>query len=338
MSFLNIKNHEERDAMIEDFLALKEKLAKRSMEERGDLMERHRDLEENFEPVVASNKNMAKEIVNQLTPIQEQLQELNNKAARSKLLATPTIGVKRGIDSQPKSKTRFLSNFGPHADEFLQKYLNPDNKQVDKTFGIRYENGKWMIGNKQIEIDADDIIIDDEVYEDTPGLWSLITTKLPKHYTESDMERYKELLYETSALHQHYDSSDPYPRASGSKKWKQILAPIWVEFQSIGVVTSSDADSLDGTLIDNDYDEFHSISGDSASRGDGVKMFLQKDKKCFALQKCGNGLKFTPRPKLTGIRGDGLYLRAGSGIYDGQGLILGPQSPFKNIPILGWIL
>ena len=36
--------------------------------------------------------------------------------------------------------------------------------------------------------------------------------------------------------------------------------------------------------------------------------------------------------------GSGLYLMKQDGLYDGRGLILGPNSPFKNIPILGMIL
>jgi len=35
---------------------------------------------------------------------------------------------------------------------------------------------------------------------------------------------------------------------------------------------------------------------------------------------------------------NGLYFRKEGKIYDGKGLLLGPQSPFKNIPILGMIL
>ena len=35
---------------------------------------------------------------------------------------------------------------------------------------------------------------------------------------------------------------------------------------------------------------------------------------------------------------NGLYLMKQRGLYDGRGLILGPNSPFKNIPILGMIL
>ena len=36
--------------------------------------------------------------------------------------------------------------------------------------------------------------------------------------------------------------------------------------------------------------------------------------------------------------GDGLYLKRGGKFYDGKGLLLGPASPFVNIPILGAIL
>ena len=36
--------------------------------------------------------------------------------------------------------------------------------------------------------------------------------------------------------------------------------------------------------------------------------------------------------------GNDLYLMKHGGLYDGRGLILGPNSPFKNIPIHGMIL
>ena len=36
--------------------------------------------------------------------------------------------------------------------------------------------------------------------------------------------------------------------------------------------------------------------------------------------------------------GNGLFLMKQGGLYDDRELILGPNSPFKNIPILGMIL
>ena len=50
--------------------------------------------------------------------------------------------------------------------------MDSEKKQVDTTFGIRYDNDNTVI-------DDDD---DDEVYVGTPGLWSLITDKVPKNY------------------------------------------------------------------------------------------------------------------------------------------------------------
>ena len=34
----------------------------------------------------------------------------------------------------------------------------------------------------------------------------------------------------------------------------------------------------------------------------------------------------------------GLFLKHGNDISDGDGLLMGKNSPFKNIPVLGWLL
>ena len=47
MSFLDIKDPEERDGMIADYLAVKKTLNDRNLQARGKLMNRRRDLEEN---------------------------------------------------------------------------------------------------------------------------------------------------------------------------------------------------------------------------------------------------------------------------------------------------
>ena len=51
----------------------------------------------------------------------------------------------------------------------------------------------------------------------------------------------------------------------------------------------------------------------------------------------GNGLYLTPHPYF-GAGGNGLFLKHGDQVYSGEGLLLGPNSPFKNIPLLGLIL
>ena len=38
------------------------------------------------------------------------------------------------------------------------------------------------------------------------------------------------------------------------------------------------------------------------------------------------------------IKGDVLFLKHGNDISDGAGLLMGRNSPFQNIPVLGWLL
>ena len=71
--------------------------------------------------------------------------------------------------------------------------------------------------------------------------------------------------------------------------------------------------------------------------GDGLYLF--KRGHCIKVDPVeGNGLYLRAHPSSHGSLGDGLYLKRGDSIRNGEGLILGKSSPFKNIPILGWIL
>ena len=74
---------------------------------------------------------------------------------------------------------------------------------------------------------------------------------------------------------------------------------------------------------------------EKAVKGDGL--YLQKGGYCYRADPVeGNGLYLSPHHVLT--QGDGLFLKHGSDIHDGKGLLLGANSPFKDIPILGLIL
>ena len=74
-----------------------------------------------------------------------------------------------------------------------------------------------------------------------------------------------------------------------------------------------------------------------AISGSGDGIYLHKYDKCYRVQKCkGNGLYLAPHPRF--VEGDGLFLKHGNDISDGAGLLMGRNSPFKNIPVSGWLL
>ena len=78
-------------------------------------------------------------------------------------------------------------------------------------------------------------------------------------------------------------------------------------------------------------------SGVQKAMGNGL--YLKKGGLISQVETDGEGLYLRPY-KGKGLKGygDGLYLKQGGKIHDGEGLLLGPNSPFANIPILGAIL
>ena len=159
-----------------------------------------------------------------------------------------------------------------------------------------------------------------EINEGTRGLWNLITGTQDQidNCTLKDMENYVRLLWVTSVLHHDFDRNNHHPRANGSWKWKNKLKPIWNESKDIRSPEDSE------------------VSADEIS-GNGV--FIQKGRHCYQAHPVeGKGLFLSPHTHHLSSVGDGLFFKHGDNIYDGKGLVLGPNSPFKNIPILGWIL
>ena len=71
----------------------------------------------------------------------------------------------------------------------------------------------------------------------------------------------------------------------------------------------------------------------------GSGLYLKKGGCVSQVETDGSGL-YLKQYKGQGLKSyvDGLYLKQGRELYDGKGLLLGPNSPFANIPILGAIL
>jgi hypothetical protein len=79
-----------------------------------------------------------------------------------------------------------------------------------------------------------------------------------------------------------------------------------------------------------------SAAGSKVVEGSGV-VYVKKNGMCCKVIPAGQGLYLAPWKKGSAL-GSGLFMKTGSGYVDGRGLLLGPNSPFQNIPILGMIL
>ena len=81
------------------------------------------------------------------------------------------------------------------------------------------------------------------------------------------------------------------------------------------------------------------LASTGVSKAMGSGLYLKKGGLVSQVETDGQGLYLKPY-KGQGLQsyGDELYLKQGGKLYDGKGLLLGPNSPFANIPILGAIL
>jgi len=307
MSFYTIKDPVLRDKKINELVDLEKKLKKRYFNQRVGYQEYNADLEEDYKPILKGQEKLQEEVVKQLQPLHNQLKTM----------------LKQESDTSLKDNIVKFEEYSP-----LKKLLEQDNT-VDKTFGICFEDGKFKIGTKEIRADDEShILIGEHAYSFTPGLWSLITEKLPGNYDLNDLNMYKEILNETEALYKDYDSTNSFPRSNKSKKWMKILKYIWKQIredQGHDAETENDEEVTDGSGIGSEFIK------------DG-KMFLRKGGLCYRVRKThGNGIylrRLSPY-LLPGVYSDGLYLNHMGTIYHGEGLVLGPNSPFKNIPNLG---
>jgi len=68
-------------------------------------------------------------------------------------------------------------------------------------------------------------------------------------------------------------------------------------------------------------------------------LYLKKGSNIARVEMDGQGLYLKPfNGSGLGMIGNGLYLKQGGQIISGEGLLLGLNSPLKNIPVLGWLL
>ena len=177
--------------------------------------------------ITESQKATAREITEGLRPIKEGIENLP--------LAMRPIG-------EASAKTLEEEEEDELVGDIAIKYLRLDDKVRDRTFGINKIDGHHHIGDTHVIIHKNNIIIDNEKFTGTPGLWDLIMLKDPpeKGYSEKEYKNYARILIKTNVLHQGNNPNNPYPKSSKSYKWNRFLKHIWeyrgAEFEGEGVV------------------------------------------------------------------------------------------------------
>ena len=225
MSFIRIKDPRKREELIKDLIETRKRIKDNFIARKVGEIEYQTGLTKLFKPVTETQKATAKEITeaqkataekftSELLPIKEGIEELPTKLFRK---IFPSI----------EFKASDIINFGPLAVDALLQAFTKNN--IDLTYGIYAIDGKFKIGNKFITIEDNDIKVDDIIFEGTKGFWELVTSKNPKpeNYNDEDLSKYQQLVILTNTAYQNNNPNQNKPKSSISKKWKNIIKPIW---------------------------------------------------------------------------------------------------------------
>lgn len=87
------------------------------------------------------------------------------------------------------------------------------------------DDGGIILGNKKVKIDDDDIIVDNERYNGTPGLWNLITSMNPVDLTPEDKVTYIRLMKQTGVMGRKDNPKNP--TRQGGPKWSSVQRDVW---------------------------------------------------------------------------------------------------------------
>ena len=227
MSFIKVKDPRKREELVRDFIETRKRIKDNFVARKVGESEYQTGLTKLFKPVTETQKATAKEITeaqkataekftSELLPIKEGIEELPTKLFRK---VFPSIELKASD----------IMNLGPlTVNALLQAFTK---KNIDLTYGLYAQEGKFKIGDKFITIEDNNIKIDDIPFKGTPGFWELVTSKDPEKYEEDDLTNYRRLVILTNTAYRNNNPTQNYPKSGNSNKWKNIIKPIWEAIQ-----------------------------------------------------------------------------------------------------------
>ena len=224
MSFIKVKDPRKREELIKDFIETRKRIKDNFIAKKVGEIEYQTGLTKLFKPVTETQKATAKEITEaqktatekitqELLPIKEGIEKLPgaiSEAGQSLSEGFPALGMAE----------EELIKIGPIARKYIQSNLGRATTKA----GLYSEDDNLKIGYRPVKIENDDIIIDDERFKGTDGLWKLITSKdIPdiSEYGAEDLAGYITIMHITKAT---YDKNNK--RVGGNDKMKKLIKPL----------------------------------------------------------------------------------------------------------------
>ena len=213
MSFIKVKDPRKREELIRDFIETRKRIKDNFIAKKVGEAEYQTGLTKLFKPVTETQKATTEKITQELLPIKEGIEKLPGaikEAGQSLSEGLPALGMTE----------EELIKIGPIARKYIQSNLGRATTKA----GLYSEDDNLKIGYRPVKIENDDIIIDDERFKGTVGLWELITSKdIPdiSEYGAEDLAGYITIMHITKAT---YDKNNK--RVGGNDKMNKLIKPL----------------------------------------------------------------------------------------------------------------
>ena len=215
MSFIKVKDPRKREELIKDFIETRKRIKDNFIAKKVGEAEYQTGLTKLFKPVTETQKATTEKITQELLPIKEGIEKLPGAISK----AGPATPRSESLPALEMTKEELIK-IGPIARKYIQSNLGRATTKA----GLYSEDDNLKIGYRPVKIENDDIIIDDERFKGTVGLWELITSKdIPDktEYSAEDLASYITIMHITKAT---YDKNNK--RVGGNDKMNKLIKPL----------------------------------------------------------------------------------------------------------------
>ena len=264
MSFIDIKNPQERDRIVQDYINTRNELRAKAENDKARGLTQQIQLVKTYTPLIKATQESSSKITEELK---------NNRAVNE--------------DNKPFWKETYTK---PAINYYLDS-----NKNLDKYFGIQRKGDHYAMGLKTITLDKkSNITVENgSTFKASPGLWELIMLTKPSNYTPEEFEKYQDLVEETGVIFNPLTQRES-DRPKSTAKYKNILKKLAVDYVSDeGDGNNDDEDADDNKDADHDNQE-------TKSDGQGIKFLpgdinglLDRLKLLYAERRAGNIISTT---------------------------------------------
>lgn len=239
MAFINIDDPMQRKQIIDRIIQNNAVTRARNLLTTAIDQESERDFRKLFKPLIEPVTSTQKAVEALPAKISQPIiGAIESGQQLPAIMGAPSSEADLPMIGSPTSST--YMDIGEIAGQYMKKFFAKDKRGVDQVFGIttvKEPDGDEMFkfGQKEIEIQDNDIVVDGKTYRGSPGLWQLIVLNEPDkmEYSQRDLDTYAQLLEDTDAIRN--PDNPNRSKSSKSKKYTEIIKPIWDRIKSKSV-------------------------------------------------------------------------------------------------------